>query len=169
MTFDPQLQAYFRVLFMGRFLGTAETRIGAKPASQGRRFMVETVSCARMDGEPEMSSVVDRQERMWATVCHLISYVGYFLPMGNVFGPLAIWLWKREEYPLVDDQGRESLNFQISMTIYVLVAGLLSLVVIGIPILIGLMVWDFVATIIASVRANDGERYRYPLTMRFFN
>jgi hypothetical protein len=55
------------------------------------------------------------------------------------------------------------------MTIYVLVAGLLSLVVIGIPILIGLMVFDFVATIIASVRANDGERYRYPLTMRFFN
>jgi hypothetical protein len=58
------------------------------------------------------------EERNWAMTCHLASFAGYVLPLGNIIGPLVAWLMKRDEFPLVDDQGKEALNFQISMTIY---------------------------------------------------
>lgn len=99
-------------------------------------------------------------------LCHLSTFSGYVFPMGNIIAPLLIWLLKREEYPLVEDQGKESLNFQISITIYVLVALLLSFVLIGIPILIGLVIFEFIVVIMASIKANDGGRYRYPVTIR---
>jgi uncharacterized protein len=110
----------------------------------------------------------NRDERLWATLCHLSALVGVAVPLiGNVVAPLVIWLIKREDSPLVDDQGKEALNFQISMTLYMIGAGVLAIFLIGIPILLVLAVVDFVLIIIASIRANYGERYRYPLTIRF--
>ncbi|MBT9138869.1 MAG: hypothetical protein DDT31_01447 [Syntrophomonadaceae bacterium] len=80
---------------------------------------------------------------------------------------MVIWLIKKEESPLVDDQGKESLNFQISMTIYVLISALLTLVVIGFVLLVGLGIFGIVMVIMASVKANKGEKFRYPLCIRF--
>lgn len=108
----------------------------------------------------------DKQERTWAMLCHLTAFIGYFFPFGHILGPLVVWLIKKEEFPLVEDQGKESLNFQISMTIYIIVAAILSIIIIGIPILIGLIVFEIIIVIIAAVKANDGERYRYPLAIR---
>ena len=82
-------------------------------------------------------------------------------------GPLVVWLIKKSEHPFVDDQGKEALNFQISMTIYGIVAGLLIFVLIGIPLLIGLIVANLVLIIIAAVKASNGESFRYPCTIRF--
>ena len=103
-------------------------------------------------------------------LCHLSSlsvFVG--VPFGHLAGPLLIWLLKRNEYPYVDEQGKESLNFQLSMTLYGIVAGLLVLVVVGFFLLLALAVLNIVAVIVASVRANDGRPIRYPLTIRFLN
>ena len=100
-------------------------------------------------------------------LCHLSAFAGLFVPLGNIWGPLVFWLIKREELPEVDLHGKESLNFQISMTIYLFVSALLMLVLIGIPLLIGGAIFWVVAVIIGSVRANNGELYRYPLTIRF--
>ena len=87
--------------------------------------------------------------------------------LGHIIAPLVIWLIKKDESPFVDDQGRESLNFQISMSIYAIIALLLILVVIGVVLLIAVVIFDVIMVIIAAVRANTGERYRYPLCMRF--
>ncbi len=106
-------------------------------------------------------------ERLWAMLCHLLAFAGYFFPFGHIIGPLVIWLIKREQYPLVDDQGRESLNFQISITIYFFVAFILIYIVIGIPIVIGLFIADVVLVILATLKANEGQAYRYPITIRF--
>jgi uncharacterized Tic20 family protein len=110
----------------------------------------------------------EKDERMWAMFCHLASLAGYTgIPFANILGPLIIWQIKKGQSPLVDDQGKESVNFQISLTIYVLV-GLLSLCIgIGIIVLPALGIFDLVFTIIAAVKANQGEMYRYPLTIRF--
>lgn len=107
-----------------------------------------------------------RDENMWGMLCHASALVGFIIPLGNVIGPLIIWLMKKAEYPLVDDQGKEALNFQISMTIYYLVAALLIIVVIGIALLVMLGVFSLIMTIIAMIKANSGERYRYPMTIR---
>ena len=111
--------------------------------------------------------IPESRERTWALFCHLSAFAGFFIPFGHVIGPLTIWLVKREEHDLVDDQGKESLNFQISVTIYGAAAALLVLVVIGIPLVMAVVVSDVIWVVIATVRASRGERYRYPLTLRF--
>ncbi len=109
----------------------------------------------------------EKDERMWAMLCHLSALAGYVIPLGNIFGPLIVWIMKRDEFPLVEDQGKESLNFQISLFIYVIVAAILIIVLIGIPILIALALFDLVMVIIAGIKANEGVKYRYPVTIRF--
>ena len=108
-----------------------------------------------------------KDERMWAMLCHLSAFVGLLgIPFGHILGPLIIWLLKRDESPYVDAHGRESLNFQTSMTIYLLIAGFFSVFLIGIPFLIALFIAGFVLVVIAAVKANDGQYYRYPMTIR---
>jgi len=114
-----------------------------------------------------MAKMDEKQERMWAMLCHLGVFAGYIIPFGHIIAPLVIWLTKKEESPLVEDQGKESLNFQISLTIYYFVAALLTLVVIGVVLLIGLVIFNIVIVIIAGMKANNGEKYRYPITIRF--
>lgn len=100
-------------------------------------------------------------------LCHLSAFAGLFIPLGNIWGPLIFWLIKKDEFPDVDLHGKESLNFQISMTIYIVVSFFLSFLLIGIPLLIALSIMWIVVVIMASVRANAGELYRYPLAIRF--
>ena len=107
-----------------------------------------------------------KDERTWAMLCHFSAFAGLIFPFGNFLAPLIIWLIKKEELPLVEDQGREVLNFQISMTIYFLISGILCIILIGIPIVIGLIIFCFIITIIAAISANDGKAYRYPINLR---
>ena len=107
-----------------------------------------------------------KDERTWAMLCHFSAFTGLIFPFGNFLAPLIIWLIKKEELPLVEDQGREVLNFQISMTIYFLISGILCIILIGIPIVIGLIIFCFIITIIAAISANDGKSYRYPINLR---
>jgi hypothetical protein len=108
----------------------------------------------------------DKDARMWATICHLAALAGYAIPFGHVIGPLVVWLIKKDHYPLVMDQGREALNFQITVTLAVLVALLLTFICIGIPLLIAIGVADLVFIILAALQANKGVAYRYPLCLR---
>jgi len=119
-------------------------------------------------GAPQETPVTENQEeRTMGMLCHLLALAGYVFPFGNIIGPLVIWLMKKDQMPFVDNQGKESLNFEISVSIYGLVAFALSFVVIGIPLLIAVGVFAVVEIILASVKANQGIPFRYPLTIRF--
>ena len=107
-----------------------------------------------------------KDERTWAMLCHFSAFAGLIFPFGNFLAPLIIWLIKKEELPFVEDQGKEVLNFQISMTIYFIISGILCIILIGIPIIIGLVIFCFIMTIIAAISANDGKSYRYPINLR---
>lgn len=100
-------------------------------------------------------------------LCHILALAGFIFPFGNVIAPLIVWLIKRDLYPSVDAHGKESLNFQISMTIWTILAGLSMLAVIGFLLLPIAVVTNVVLVIIASIKASNGELYRYPLTIRF--
>ena len=100
-------------------------------------------------------------------LCHLSTFSGSFIPLGNILGPLIIWLMKREVSPFIDTHGKEALNWQISATIYFVVCFALVFVLIGFVLLPALLIFDIVIVIIATVRANGGQAYRYPLTIRF--
>ena len=113
------------------------------------------------------ASMDQKQERTWAMLCHLGALAGYIIPFGNVIAPLIIWLVKKEESELVDDQGKESLNFQISIAIYCIAAFLLMFILIGFILLPALAIFNLVMIIIAALKANSCERYHYPLCIRF--
>jgi len=121
-----------------------------------------------MNQEIETSGNIDKDARTWAMICHLMALSGYVLPFGNILGPLIVWAIKKDEHPFVDDQGKEAINFQLTMTLAFIVACLLIFVLIGVPLLVALAIFDLVMIVVAAVKANDGNRYRYPATIRFF-
>src|SRR6267143_1063709 len=105
--------------------------------------------------------------RTWCIACHLSALAGFVIPgAGHILGPLIIWLVKRGDSPEIDAHGKEALNFQIAMLLYNLVAGVLCLVLIGFALLAILHILNVVFVIIASLRASEGQMYRYPLTIR---
>lgn len=110
-------------------------------------------------------------ERTWAVGAHLASVAGWIgIPMGHILAPLLVWLIKRDESEYARIQALESLNFQISMTIYAFAAGLLAATIIGlviaIPVFIAIILGDVIFTIIGALAASRGESYRYPMTIR---
>ena len=111
--------------------------------------------------------MVSKDERTFGMLCHLAAFCGFVIPFGSIIGPLVIWLIKRDSSSFIDDQGRESLNFQISIVIYGIVSAILIFVGIGILLSIAVGIFWFVMTLIASVKSNEGTVYRYPLTIRF--
>ena len=116
------------------------------------------------------TSATSSEIRTWSVLCHASALLGLFLHFfGHLLGPLLVWLIKRGDAPEIDANGKESLNFQISMLIYDVIAGILCLVVIGIPILIALWILNTVFVIIASVKTSEGKFYRYPFTIRFLS
>lgn len=108
-----------------------------------------------------------KDERMWAMFCHLGGFAIFIIPfVGHILIPLLIWILKKDESAFIDDQGKEALNFQISITIYGFIGGILIFVLIGIPVLIVLGIFSLIMVIIAAISAYDGKPYRYPLTIR---
>jgi len=119
---------------------------------------------------PPAASSTSSEVRNWCVLCHASALLGLFFHFfGHLLGPLIVWLIKRDASPEIDANGKESLNFQISMLIYDVVAGILCIVLIGIPILIALWILNTVLVIIASVKTSEGKFYRYPLTIRFLS
>ncbi len=118
-----------------------------------------------MNGE---LSGIPREARKWAMICHIVALVGL---IGNGIGflvaPLIVWLIKKEDHPFIDEQGKEAVNFQITMFIAGFVSVILILVLIGIFLLFLVLLAMIIFPIIAAVKANDGEHYRYPFALRF--
>jgi len=117
----------------------------------------------------------DQDATNWAAGAHLASLV-VLVGVPPILGPLVVWLVKREDHPFVADQARESLNFQISVLIYTIVGGLAALILtiatVGlgliaiVPIAIVFAIGVFLLPIVAAIKASEGRRYRYPLTLR---
>jgi uncharacterized protein len=113
---------------------------------------------------PAMSS---SNVRTWCVLAHALALLGFFVPWaGHIIGPLIVWLAKRTDSPEIEAHARESLNFQLSMLIYNLIAAVLCLVLIGLLLLLILHILNIILVIVASIRASEGKLYRYPFTIR---
>ncbi|WP_397377530.1 DUF4870 domain-containing protein [Pseudomonas sp.] len=106
------------------------------------------------------------EARQWAMFCHFAAFLGLVFPFGNLLGPLIVWQIKKDLDPFVDAQGKEALNFQISVALAALLCVLLMVVVIGFPLLLLVSVGALVLTIIAGIKVNEGQAYRYPFSWR---
>ena len=158
-----------------------------------------------------MAATLTKHERNLSAIIHASTFSKYFIPFGNFILPLILWTANKKEYEFVDYNGKQALNFQISMFLYSIVAGLIT-----IPFFIGflpdLFDWNFlgfhrlsdlnnlnihissddfrfgrlfwpagitgilhvalviinvVYTILATIRTNEGQTFKYPLTIKF--
>ncbi len=113
-------------------------------------------------------SDIPREARKWAAICHAVALVGLIgNGIGFLLGPLIVWLIKREDHPFIDEQGKEALNFQITMFVAGAISALLVLVLIGIFFLAVVGILMVVLPIVAAVKANRGQHYRYPISFHF--
>jgi len=116
----------------------------------------------------------ENKERTWCMLVHLSALIALLgIPLGNIMGPFIIWLFKKNEFPHVDELGKEAMNFQISMSIYGIAMTILAVgftpLLIGIflyPVVGIIVVADIILTIIATVKTSNDEKYRYPFTIR---
>jgi len=121
-----------------------------------------------MEQEREAVEALDRDTMRWASICHIIALVGLLgNGIGFVLGPLIVWLLKKDDHPFIDEQGKEALNFQITMIIALAISGLLALVLIGFVLLFVVGIFMTVMPIIAAIKASEGKHYRYPVSIRF--
>ena len=127
---------------------------------------------------PPAPGIPPQDERQWAMFAHLSALLGGIVTsgwagsIGCFIGPLVIWLVKKDTLPFVDDQGKEALNFNITVGIVFLCLFLLSIMTLGlgliitVPLMVIVGIAWLVLTIIAAMKANEGVAYRYPFTLR---
>lgn len=113
--------------------------------------------------EPELS----KEAKQWAMLIHLAAFAAFLIPFGSIIGPLLVWQLKKDLGSYVEQNGKEAVNFQITVAIVMLVCLWLMFYLIGFLLLLVLGAYWLVFTILAGVKANDGVAYRYPLTIRF--
>ena len=153
----------------GGFCANCGAAVNPAEASSQQPPEDEPVQSHADEGENVRSATtqIPKEVRNMAMLCHLAGFLGYVgIPFGSVLGPLLVWLLKREDSDFIDSHGKESLNFQISVLIYAIVSVILIYVIIGIPMLIALVVFSIIVMIKAAIRASNGQKYRYPLTIR---
>ena len=135
----------------------------------------ENVTPSAPPPSPAAPSPSVSEERTWAMLGHLSALSAFITGIGCVLGPLIVWLIKRDTMPFAGEQAREALNFNITVIIAAAGLWLLTILTLGIgllltvPLALALFVGWLVLTIIAAVKANAGEHYRYPFALRLVN
>lgn len=114
------------------------------------------------------TTAVSAESKNWAVFTHLSAFA-MFLGIPSLVGPVVLWAVKKNEDPYVDFHGKEAINFNLSFLIYGVVSALLVLVLVGLLLLPAVFLTWLVLVIVAAVKTNAGEYYRYPLTIRFID
>jgi uncharacterized Tic20 family protein len=112
---------------------------------------------------------IAQEEKTWGMLAHLSSLATFIIPFGNVLGPLVVWLVKKDTMPFVADQGKEALNFNITVAISAIISCILMFVLIGFLLIAVVAAGWLVLTILACIEANKGVAYRYPFTLRLIS
>lgn len=115
----------------------------------------------------EVGPALTANDKTMGMLSHLLALSGFIgVPFGNIVGPLIIWLTQKEKSEFIDFNGKESLNFQITIIIAGLISGVLCLILVGFLLLFAVWAYGIAMTIVATMKANEGVRYRYPYTLR---
>ena len=117
----------------------------------------------------QQSVDVQRQKdvKLWAMLIHFSLFAGYVVPFAGLIAPILLWQIKKADLPEVDAHGKMVVNWIISSCIYLFVGGLLTFVVVGFAVLLAVAVMAVVFPIVGGIKANNGEFWKYPLTIEF--
>lgn len=138
------------------------------------------------DQQKSPVEIYRQRELAWSMLTHLSAILIWVFPFGNIAGPLIVWMFKRSEFPAVNEHGKAALNFQISFTIYlILFAVLYSInfydmffrsdfdlqyfrykIYYSIPVILG-VIFYVSCIILACIKSAQGKSFYYPLSIRF--
>jgi len=110
---------------------------------------------------------LEKETRQWALLLHLSMLAGYAVPLAGLVAPIVIWQVKKNELPDIDAHGKNAVNWMISHILYIIISVVLCFVLIGIPLLIAVAILGVVFPIMVAVKGNNGEVWRYPLSITF--
>lgn len=136
---------------------------GNAAALPGRRAFWHDRGMSSPSSPQPLSS---QDERTWAMAAHLVQLLNFFTGFGGGIAVLVIWLAMRDRSPLVEANGRESLNFQITLLIAAIVGGILCFILVGFLVIAVVLIAQLVLPIVAGLKATEGQAYRYPFTLR---
>jgi uncharacterized Tic20 family protein len=108
-----------------------------------------------------------KQVREWCMFLHLSLLAGHAVALGGIIAPIVIWQTKKDDMPEIDEHGKNAVNWLITWVLYMVVSLALVFVFVGIPLLIVGGVLGVVFPIIAAMKANEGEVWKYPLAIQF--
>ncbi len=108
-----------------------------------------------------------KQDREMLMVMHLSQLLNLITGFGGIIVPIILWQLKKDEIEQMDEQGKEVVNFQISLFIYLLVGGILAVILIGFLVLAVVAIIGLIFPIINGIKAKDGNPVNYPFTIKF--
>jgi uncharacterized protein len=117
----------------------------------------------------DAADYIETDVNQWGMFIHLSQFCGYLVPLAGLIVPIMLWQMKKKESEIIDQHGRIVLNWIITEFILAIVFVILCFVVIGIPLLIVLGVIGIIFPIVGAVKANNGEVWQYPCSIKFFN
>lgn len=122
--------------------------------------------------QPQVTQVAapaerEQQVRQWSLFLHLSQLAGVLLPLAGLIAPIVLWQVKKDALPELDAHGKVIANWIISELIYGFVFFLLTFVLIGVPLLVVLSFLSIIFPVIGAIKANNGELWRYPLSLSF--
>ena len=123
------------------------------------------------DRRLEHAGLATEREKNMAMLCHLAAFAGFLIPFGNIIGPVIVWMMGKAESDFVNEHGKASVNFQMSLSIFFVISTVLILLIgpIAIAIIAGLVLYAVVMIIVNSVKAHNGEEGGYTLTIQFLS
>lgn len=146
--------------------------------------------------------MLDTKQKNIATFIHLSTFSRFIFPFGNFIAPVVLWIANKDKSAFVDSHGKQAINFQISMLLYAVMVGIVTVPIFIFNILNGFEFVDFknfeafrfnienpstvlfgviglviiailgfilelIFVVIASLKARDGQLYKYPFTINF--
>lgn len=119
-----------------------------------------------MQYRPDMGLQTPEQKQ-WGMFLHLSQLINIIAPPFGSIAPIVLWQIKKDEIPALDAHGKMITNWVISSLIYAVVSGVLAIVLIGFLGLIAVYLLGIIFPIIGGIKANNGEYWEYPLTIKF--
>ncbi|MBE5314384.1 MAG: DUF4870 domain-containing protein [Xanthomonadales bacterium] len=122
--------------------------------------------------EPPVGLSPDNSEKQFALFVHLSALLGFFIPLANILAPLVLWQIKKNESAFIDDQGKEAVNFNLTLFLVGLALVVLTVISFGLgifitaPLGLALCVAWLILAILGGIKANEGVAYRYPYILR---
>ncbi len=136
----------------------------------GTASTANAASGEHLENSPDgIPADVDQDARMWAMLLHFSVLAGFILPVAGLIVPLIIWQVYKDTLPGIDEHGKVVMNWIISALIYGAASLLLLIVLVGMPLLVALGIMCVAFPIIGGIKANNGELWKYPLSMTFFH